>query len=259
MATVAPTTIDIDTNAFNFTYHGSELANNGQDVLHNVDSIFEVNFKGVPFTVLYQCGMSFTNNDYDRPSTKLGISDSSIDKSNTTDMFKSTDTFILKMNQLTEDTIEKFSEEDVVELDILAEANAEIETVDDLLMIHHALNELTFEINLQFELFKEDKALSDDPYMWVNEELEPYLRLIESGDAQDLNHLTKILNGLDAIAKAGDLSKDAFYDACDLPSFGTEPVKLDDDIFSWDDSSVLRLGTTLENKGWYTETRSDLA
>lgn len=132
---------------FNIEHHSSQLINRGEEVFHNVDFLTTLDIFGESFDVLYQCGMTYIANDYNRPSTELGVSDNS------------TDDLIIKLDQLFESDIENIDDEDFEEYKDLCSA---IKTKEDLMEVYMALNDLTNEAEQEFQSYKLDNELSDN-------------------------------------------------------------------------------------------------
>ncbi|NRB79162.1 MAG: hypothetical protein HRU38_10905 [Saccharospirillaceae bacterium] len=147
--------LNITTQAINLQFHNSQLINRGADVFHNVDVFTSIDVEGTTFDVMYQCGMWFTGNDYNRPSTTLAVSD------------HGTDDFIYKLDQLVESEVEAMSDEDLAEF---AEECDAIKSTDDLLAVYAALNELNINAKKDFESYKLDNNLSDDADMYIVDE-----------------------------------------------------------------------------------------
>jgi hypothetical protein len=158
-------TLNVKITPIEITYHNSQFINRQEDVFHNVDALASVEINGSSFDIMYQCGMSFTANDYNRPSTNLAVSDNS------------TDELIQKMDQLTESCIESFDNDDIAEY---TEMCSDLKSIADLLVLHHALNEALIEAKSDFEVYKNDSGLSDDAGMYIEDEGEVYIRLINA-------------------------------------------------------------------------------
>ena len=112
---------------FDINYHNSQITSRGDDVFHNVDVFGSVKLLGESFDIVFQCGQTYYNNDYSAPSTELSVSD------------HGTDDFIFAMWALTESEIEEFTQDDIAEYKEMFNA---INSVDDLLKIHHTINDV---------------------------------------------------------------------------------------------------------------------